>query len=136
MNDILGPQPKPIWTILATVALLMIVVATFVPIFTAFSTPYIAQSRWFAWLYAAGALLLLVARLFSQYKGSVERVRRLSRIECWSAIFFCVGAFFLFYDKTSARDWLAFTLAGGAIQIFTSIMIPLALRKAMRNSDK
>ena len=62
------------------------------------------------------------------------RVRRLSRIESWSAIFFCVAAFFVFYDQTSLRDWLAFTLAGGCIQAYTSIMIPRALSKGDKKS--
>lgn len=109
---------------LITVAMLMIVVATLMPMATQMQC-----GEWYKYLYAAGALLLLVGRIFTPYKGDNLRVKRLCRIESWSAIFFCVGAFFLFYDKTSLRDWLAFTLAGGCIQAYASIMIPRVLAK-------
>lgn len=57
------------------------------------------------------------------------RLKRLYRLETWSALFFCVGTFFIFYDRAGVSDWLAFTLAGGAVQAYTSIMIPRAMRK-------
>lgn len=93
--------------------------------------PIIGQGpRVFRWIYAAGAVTCFVGRLFSRAPESVPlRVKRLMRIESWSAIFFCAGAFFMFWPGAGAGDWLAFTLAGGAILIYTSIMIPRALRK-------
>ena len=81
-------------------------------------------------VYAAGALLLVTGRIFTPYKGDNTRLKRLYRIESWAAIFFCVAAFFLFYPPgNNLRDVLAFTLAGGAIQIYTSIMISIRLKK-------
>ena len=74
--------------------------------------------------------MLLIGRIFSSYKGDNLRLKRLYRIESWSAIFFCVAVFFMFYERAGARDWLAFTLAGGAIQIYTSIMIPRTIAKS------
>lgn len=121
-NPITGPQPKKIWIILMTIAMLLIVAGTVIPIFR-LNTPV------YKYVYATGAVLLLISRLFSPYKGKIDRIRRLYRIESWSAIFFCVAAFFMFYEPNSARDWLAFTLAGGAIQIYTSIMIPRVMAK-------
>ena len=35
----------------------------------------------------------------------------------------------MFYEAAGPRDWIAFTLAGGAIQIYTSIMIPRTIAK-------
>lgn len=79
---------------------------------------------WWRYVYGVGALSLIAGRLMSPYRGDVYRVKRLSRIEVWSAIFFCVALFFMFYPGANNRDWLAFTLAGGIIQVYTSIMIP------------
>lgn len=81
------------------------------------------------WIYSAGAILTLFGRLMTPCRETSLRVRRLHRIQSWSAIFFCVGAFFMFYPGAGAADWLAFTMAGAAIVIYTSIMIPLAQRK-------
>lgn len=83
----------------------------------------------FKYVYGAGATMLLIGRIFTSYTGDNVRLKRLYRIESWSAIFFCVAVFFMFYEGAGARDWLAFTLAGGAIQIYTSIMIPRTIAK-------
>lgn len=79
--------------------------------------------------------MLLVARIMNRYTGQILRVKRLYRIETWSALFFCVATFFLFYSSDSSRDWLAFTLAGGVLQVFTSIMIPRTLSKAIKENS-
>lgn len=84
----------------------------------------------FKYVYGGGAVMLIIGRLFTSYKGDNVRLKRLYRIETWSAIFFCVAVFFMFYEGAGARDWLAFTLAGGAIQIYTSIMIPRTIAKS------
>lgn len=85
----------------------------------------------FRYVFAIGAALTLLARLFQAAPpaGMPVRVKRLLRMESWSALMFCVAAFFSFYDRTIIRDWLAFTLAGAAIQIYCSIALYLALRK-------
>lgn len=110
---------------LVTVGLLLIAVGMLMPIFNGASI----ASDTFRYVYAIGAAILFIGRVLSPYKGNNARVRRLSRIETWSSIFFLAAAFFLFYDKNIFRDALAFTLAGGAVQAYTSIMIPLALKK-------
>lgn len=109
---------------LVTVGMLLLAVGIVIPIIT-----FDIQADTFRYIYAAGALLLVIGRIFTPYQGDNLRVKRLCRIESWSAIFFCMSAFLLFYDKTSLRDALVFTLAGGLIQIYTSIMIPAADRK-------
>lgn len=87
------------------------------------------QSDVFRYIYAAGAVILFVGRILFRYEGSNLRLKRLYRLEKWSALFFCVAAFFLFYDKSLLRDPLAFTLAGGLIQTYTSFMIPRLMHK-------
>lgn len=134
-GDVVGPQPRPIWLILSTIALLMIVAGTMMPLFQR-DKILLFMPPLFRYIYTAGAVILLISRLFSPYKGTDSRVKRLYRIEAWSSVFFCVGAFFLFYEPYTARDWLAFTLAGGAIQIYSSIMIPRAIRKALKAIDE
>ena len=124
-NDILGKQPARVWLILTVIGMLLIVAGTLLPLFGNYFYGSV-----YKYIYTAGAVLLLLCRLFTRYTGKHDRVRRLYRLESWSAIFFCVAAFFMFYEPTSARDWLAFTLAGGAVQVYTSIMIPLTVKRA------
>ncbi len=81
---------------------------------------------------SAGAFLTLVGRLFSPYHGKIFRVKRLFAIEKWSAIFFCVAAFFMWYSD-NPREWVVFLLAGAFIQLYTSMAIPYAQKKALRN---
>lgn len=120
-------QISKTWIGVMTVGMLLIVAGTVLPIFRLDNDIY-------KYVYSVGAVMLLVSRLFNPYKGDNLRLKRLVRIESWSAIFFCVAAFFMFYDPTTARDWLAFTLAGGMIQIYTSIMIPRVAAKSRKSN--
>ena len=117
-------QPYSIFMWFITVGMLLVAIGTVMPLFAQDMT-----NETFKYVYGAGAVLLLVGRLFSGYKGDNIRLKRLYRIESWSAIFFCVAVFFMFYERAGARDWLAFTLAGGAIQVYTSLMIPRTIAK-------
>lgn len=82
------------------------------------------------WIYAAGAAVNLVGRFMVQGRvsGMPLRLKRLYRLEMWSGIFFAVAAFFMFYTPATS-DWLAFTLAGGAVLVYTSLMIAREMRK-------
>ncbi len=118
----------------APLALLLIFAATLVPFF-------MADSAWardaYPYVFSAGAAGLLAVRLFTPYQGRDFRLKRLHRIESWIAIIFCAGAFFLFYnDGLQLRDWLAFTLAGAALQIFTSIAIPMREARLAKERNK
>ena len=108
-----------------TIGMLLIAAGTVMPLLM-----QDASSDLFKYVYGGGAAMLIIGRLFTSYKGDNVRLKRLYRIETWSAIFFCVAVFFMFYEVAGARDWLAFTLAGGAIQIYTSIMIPRTIAKS------
>ena len=87
---------------------------------------------WWKYVYAAGAACFLAGKLLSPYTGTHPRIKRLYRIESWSAVFFCVAAFFLFYNGNVSRDSWAFTLAGGALLIFTTIAIPRVANKELK----
>lgn len=119
----MAKQPSAFILLMITISMLLIVAGTVLPLFN-------TSGILFKYIYATGALLLLIGRLLTPYKGDDLRVKRLYRIETWSAIFFCVAVFFMFYEGAGRTDWLAFTLAGGIIQIYTSIMIPRAIAKA------
>lgn len=121
-------QPKNEYTHydgLASLGLLIYMVALSVP---AWQPPEV-----YRWIAATGALILLVARIFTRYRGSDLKLRRLVSIQLWSAIFFCAAAVFLFVPGGTVRDFIAFSLAGAAIQIYTSIAIPARRRKLARN---
>ena len=112
--------PRRAWLtdIVAPLALLLILAATAVPFVLRKCEPAMESYRY---IYAAGAAVLLLARLFSPSSGIADlRLRRLMRIESWSAVFF--------YQPRELRDWVAFTLAGAALQVYTSIAIPRRAR--------
>ena len=73
------------------------------------------------YIYSAGALLLLIGKFIMPVGKEPLRLRRLMRMEIWTAIIFVVGAVFMFLP---GKDWIAFTLAGGVLTLYTSIMIP------------
>ncbi len=122
-------QPSPYMLWLITISMLMIVIATIMPLI-------MPGNVIFKYIYAIGAGLLFIGRLFTPYRGDILRIKRLYRIEGWSSIIFCVAAFFLFYQEANGTDWLGFTLAGGILQVYTSIMIPRAITKAQRENKQ
>lgn len=124
VDPVTGRQPRP-WTLWGiTLGLLLIVAGTFMPL--------MGSTEVFRWIYGSGALVLLVSRICAPYTGEVPRIKRLYRIESWSALFFCVATFFMFYQPAIMRDWLAFTMAGGAVQIYASLMIPRTVAKEIK----
>ncbi len=133
LEELSGRQPAT-WVVwLSTVGLLAILAGVLLPLldFRFFH----GSLGWWKYVFAGGALCFLVAKFFTPYTGIHPRVKRLYRIESWSAIFFCVAAFFLFYSGQTTRDSFAFTLAGGALLIFTTIAIPSTIRKELRRSQ-
>lgn len=101
--------------------LLAIMIATAMPLLGLNDFSIGGLTVW-RYLYALGAVALLILRIASPYKGSDLRTKRLGRLEFWSAVIFCVATFFIFYMPYST-DWLAFTLAGAFLQAYASIMI-------------
>lgn len=135
MNNTTNTVKRPaLAAVGAPVALLLIFAATLVPFFMA-GSDWATQA--YPYVYSAGAVALLAVRLFTPYRGRDFRLKRLHRIESWIAIIFCAGAFFLFYNNgLMLRDWLAFTLAGAALQIITSIAIPMREARLARGNGK
>ncbi len=82
-------------------------------------------TQWGRYLYAAGSLILLAGRFVApKVKDAPLRLRRLIRVEVWTALIFLAGAVFMFIPSAGKTDWLAFTLASGLLTIYTSVMIP------------
>ncbi|MDE6295419.1 MAG: hypothetical protein K2M03_05075 [Muribaculaceae bacterium] len=102
----------------------------------------------YKWIYAAGALIYLLARVVgaTDRNGSL-RLRRLRRLEFWAGMAFAVGAFFWFYNEARfSAIWSAgplailqntvlFTLAGAMIQIIASWMITARIRKEQKTGN-
>lgn len=81
--------------------------------------------RWFGIPYALGAVMLFVGRILGGVTpGASIRLKRLHRMELWTSLIFIVGAVFIFLPQAAGNDWIAFTMAGGVLTLFTSIMIP------------
>lgn len=83
----------------------------------------------YRYIFCTGVVAVVLGRLFMPYKGTSLRIKRLCRLEVWSGLFFCAAGFFMFWKGAGPTDWIAFTLAGAAIQIYTSIMIPRTRRR-------
>lgn len=134
-EELIGRPPKMWCVALATIGLLAIAAGTLLPILNVTVAPGTAGS-WWKYVYAAGALCFLIGKLLSPYTGKHPRIKRLYRIESWSAVFFCVAAFFLFYNGNVSRDSWAFTLAGGALLVFTTIAIPRVANKELKKNKQ
>ncbi|MDE6126846.1 MAG: hypothetical protein K2G30_07810 [Muribaculaceae bacterium] len=133
LEELTGRQPATWAVVLATTGLLGILAGVLLPLLDA--RFFNGALGWWKYVYAGGALCFLAAKFFTPYTGIHPRIKRLYRIESWSAIFFCVAAFFLFYNGQTTRDSFAFTLAGGALLVFTTIAIPSTTRKELRRAE-
>lgn len=114
-----NPQPRKsdlVMNLVANIGLILIVVGAAMPLFHG---PIFAAQC----VYATGAALTLIGRLFAPYRGDNIRVRRLFSMQIFAALAFVVAAFFMFYDQSSPNDWIAFTIVGALLQIYASFMI-------------
>ncbi|MDE5774401.1 MAG: hypothetical protein K2H86_08105 [Muribaculaceae bacterium] len=131
---------------ISTFGLLIIAVAMVGPFASGMDN--MAALSVYKWIYAAGALIFLLARLVgSTDRGESLRLRRLRRLEFWAGMAFAVGAFFWFYNESRfAHVWSAgplailqntilFTLAGAMIQVIASWMITSRMRKEQSGSE-
>ncbi len=125
MNDKTYTRKNAWTTWIFNAGLLCVMIGTAMPLIMHGSEAY-------KWIYCAGALMSLCGKLLRRTpSGLPMNVKRLMRIEIWATIMFCAGGFFMWYTLGSygAMDWIAFTLAGGIILIYTSIMIPRRMSK-------
>lgn len=101
--------------------LLLVMAATAMPLLR-IGVTLSALGPLFGWIYAFGALLILTGRLIRpKAKDQPLRVQRLLRMEVWTAIMFIVGAVFIFTVR--GNDWIAFTMAGGVLTVYSAIML-------------
>lgn len=80
------------------------------------------HAEWTHWVYAAGAVLVLVARILEQPSEGSLRLRRLYRLLVVSALLYCASAAVVFWYRGTS-NWLAFLLAGAVMQLYASTMI-------------
>jgi peptidoglycan/LPS O-acetylase OafA/YrhL len=106
----------------APVGLLLILAGLVAPFF--FAGTFYAHVI-YKYVYALGAALCVVAAFCMPRNLKDLRLRRLYRLELCSAVLFVVAAGIAFTGAYgSGRDWIALTLAGAAIKIYTTIAIP------------
>lgn len=107
------------------VGIILIMLGLSLPILTG-----LGCGDYYQYIYTAGAVITLCGKIFRPpYKGSDLRLRRLTRMPFWGAVCYCVGAFFLFYPQGTLADWIAFTMAGAAIQTIATFMIIFRQKK-------
>lgn len=115
----------------ASSGLALVCLALVVPFFNPSDLALVSA---FKWVYSAGALIFVVARILSAGGlGESLRMRRLRRMECWAGMAFVVAALFWFYSEAHLgpyagvlavlRQTILFTLVGACIQIIASWMI-------------
>ncbi|MDE6576549.1 MAG: hypothetical protein K2J82_10950 [Muribaculaceae bacterium] len=124
----------------ATFGLILICVALIVPFFNPTDFALLVS---FKWVYAAGAIIFLIARVVNVSDPSDSiRLRRLRRLEFWAGIAFAMAAGFWFYQESHLaslgqyvgvlailRNTIMFSLVGALIQIIASWMIVAQSRK-------
>ena len=86
---------------------------------------------WMRWAFAAGAALVLLARIMGVYSGPALRIKRLHRLLIVSAVLYCASAAMMFYSR-GTNDWIAFLLAGLLMQVYASWMIDYEGKKAQK----
>lgn len=122
---------------MATFGLLLICVSLVIPFFSPSDFTLVKILKW---VYSAGALIYVVARIIgARAPGESVRMRRLLRMEFWGGVAFMVGAAFWFYTESHLgpyagmlallRQTILFTLVGAAIQVIASWLIVSCQRK-------
>lgn len=129
----------------STFGLLLVAAAMIGPFATQFNMEVLTV---FKWIYTAGALIYLMARLVgaTDPEGSL-RLRRLRRLEFWAGMCFAVAAFFWFYQENRLhnvvnvgplailQNVVLFTLAGAMIQVIASWMISYREKKEAKEGS-
>lgn len=109
---------------LLCVAMTVLMLSTVIPLLSK------EWPSWQRYMLAAGAAGTLVAQILIPSPSEELRIRRLSRMNVWSGIVYCVGAYCLFSTNADMRQsWVAFLLAGAVIQIYATLMISKLCRQ-------
>lgn len=83
------------------------------------------------WIYIAGALIVLVGRLVGIYKGPSLRIKHLHLILVFSALLYCASGSMMFIFE-GTNNWIAFLLAGLAVQTYASWTIDRLEKKGTK----
>lgn len=118
-------------SLLINLGLILVMVGTMMPFFL----NSLQTFHFLGYVYGAGAMVNLVGRLMA-LRGIGElpdRLRRLRRLEVFSALFFIAACCCLLFPDWGRSNWVALTMAGAAVVIYTSVIGP---RIAIKNQKK
>ena len=110
--------------LLVLLGLLLMLVMAVLPLFL----HHLEGKESMCWTYAAGAFIVLAARLIGYDNDGSLRVKRLHRILIFSGLLYCASASVMFIPDMS-KNWIAFLLAGLVLQIYASWMIDKEVKK-------
>ena len=112
-----------------SLAMLLIVGTSILPLFNVYWAPA-------KWIYAFGAVLALAERLTERYQGTNIRLRRLYRMAKFSALLYCVSAYFLCFGSSEhPTEWLAFLMAGAVMQTYCMWVHDYEVKKENKTKD-
>lgn len=118
---------EKILNILLMVGLLIITAMALLPLLN-------IDGSWMRWLFAAGALMVLVVRVMECSPVDNLRINRLHRINIISALLFCASAVMFWYKGETewSTNWVAFLMAGAALLMYVSFAIDHEQRRIAR----
>ena len=102
-------------SVLVLIGLLVMAVMALMPLLN-------LNREWMRWVFAAGAVIVLAARVMGVYNGPSLRIKRLHRILIFSGVLYCGSALMMFFSR-GTNDWIGFLLAGVIVQLYASWMI-------------
>ena len=112
----MNQEERTRWSnIFVAVGMLLMVVMALMPLLD-------INRQWMRWVFAAGAVIVLLARVLAIDNTAPLRIKRLHRILISSGILYCASALMMFLSRGS-NDWIAFLLAGVVAQFYASWMI-------------
>ena len=103
---------EKILNIILIVGLLIITAMALLPLLN-------IDGEWMRWLFAAGALMVLVVRVLERYDGDNLRIKRLYRINIISALLFCASAV-MFWPSILKTTSLPASFLPGSFPLFWS----------------
>ena len=102
-------------SVLVLIGLLVMAVMALMPLLN-------LNKEWMRWVFAAGSVIVLAARVMGVYNGPSLRIKRLHRILIFSGVLYCASALMMFFSR-GTNDWIGFLLAGVMVQLYASWMI-------------
>ena len=119
-------SPLAAWTgVLVVLGLLLMVVMAVLPLLN-------INEPWMRWVFAAGTVAVLLARIAEAWANNARsslRVKRLYRILISSGILYCVSALMMFLSR-GTNDWIGFLLAGVVVQMYATAMIDRVIKSS------